>query len=170
MDHLKKIKIHSYLLLELLIALALLALFLGPMLGPPLAHLRNQRKEILNLYLHLEGEKILFSIEEELRTGVISWETLMKNEGKKTLLKTLDSFRICADEAFPLVQPHIYLSRKAIKQDANGTWIGTVRVTVEFTLPSKQIVLPRKYASFFVSKKKLETTLPSTNLASRESS
>ena len=170
MNHVKKKKKHPYLLLELLIALALLALFLGPMLGSPLAHLRNQKKEILDLYLSLEGEKIIFTTEEKMRKGLIDWDTLIKNEGKKTLLEILDPFTIPEDKTIPLIIPKVYLSRKALKQDANGTWIGTVRVTVEFTLPSNKILLPRKYATFFVSKKRLQTSLPSSHLASKETS
>ena len=171
MNHVKKRKKHPYLLLELLIALALLALFLGPMLGSPLAHLRNQKKEILNLYLDLEGEKILFAIEEQMRTGLITWDMLIKNEGKKTLLETLKPFEIPADKTFPLLIPKVYLSRKALKQDINGIWIGTVRVTVEFTMPSnKTSHTHRIYATFFISKKKLQTSVPSSHLASKETS
>src|SRR5438105_3973108 len=82
-----KVKKHSYLLLELLVAFFLLSLFLAPMLSSPFAFVRKQMRDITSVYLKLEEEKLLASIEEDLRTGETSWDTLLKSQEKPFLLK-----------------------------------------------------------------------------------
>lgn len=173
MSHIKKIKKHPYLLLELLIAFTLLAIFLGPMLGAPLSHLKKMKAEILDLYLNIEGEKILFSVEERIRTGEIPWDVLFKNNGIKTFFASPENSETLTSlekNHFPPVKSKIYLSRKAFKKDKNGLLIGTVQITVEFYTSSKKKVLHRSRSLLFVSRKELQP-LPqnSTHLASKHS-
>jgi hypothetical protein len=91
----KKIK-KNYLLLELLIAFFLLSLFLAPLLHSPFAHLRKQQKEITAILLQIEEEKLLASIEENLRNGTISWNTLLETQTHPVLLQTI-SLRLAQD-------------------------------------------------------------------------
>jgi hypothetical protein len=86
----KKAKKHFYLLLELLVAFFLLSLFLAPMLSSPFAFVRKQVRDMTTVYLTLEEEKYLALIEEDLRSGKTSWDTVLKAQDKPFLLGTKD--------------------------------------------------------------------------------
>jgi hypothetical protein len=84
----KKVK-QEYLLLELLIAFFLLSLFLAPLLHSPFAYLRKQQKDISSLFLQIEEERLLAQIEEDLRNGTISWNSVLASEKEPVLLQTI---------------------------------------------------------------------------------
>jgi len=123
----KKVKKHSYLLLELLVAFFLLSLFLAPMLSSPLALVRKQAREITAVYLKLEEEKYLALIEEDLRSGKTSWDTVLKSQHKPFLLYTKE-IRLPGDK-------HVYHAKLFLLQgkfETQGSLsFGTVKAAVK---------------------------------------
>ncbi|MBS0627880.1 MAG: hypothetical protein JSS09_06675 [Verrucomicrobia bacterium] len=160
MNTLKKRKKHSYLLLELLIAISILALFWGPMLRAPFSYLVKQKEEITSLYLRLEGEKSLIELEENLRTGQIPWSKIIQSQKERVLIKNSSNL-FFPDKNFPKVESSIFLSKSSLKKMETGTWIGKVQATVEFSDFSNKKVLHTVKSVFFVSKKKMEVPLTS---------
>lgn len=156
MNSIKKRKKHAYLLLELLIAISLLSLFLAPMLRAPFSYLKRQKEEIISLFLRLEGEKLFIEVEEELRTGQIPWSKIVESQKERIPIKSSTHF-FFPDETFPKVESAMFLSKATFEKLESGTWIGTVRVMLEFSSTSKQKKILHKMNSiFFVSKKKLD--------------
>ncbi len=156
MNVIKKRKKHPYLLLELLIAIALLSLFLAPMLRAPFSYLKRQKEEIISLYLQFEGEKLFIGIEEDLRTGLISWAKIEQSQKEKVLVKS-SPLVLFPDNTFPKMKSSLFLSKAILRKLESGTWVGTVQVNLEFFSPSNQErVLHKASTVFFVSKKKLE--------------
>ncbi len=156
MNSIKKKKKHSYLLLELLIAIALLSLFLAPMLRAPFSYLKRQKEEIISLYLRFEGEKLLIGLEEELRTGLIPWSKIVQSQKEKVFIKSSTDF-FFPDKTFPKVESTLSLSRATLKKLESGTWIGTVQACLEFSpLNNKNKIIQKTTTVFFISKKKLE--------------
>ena len=155
MDKIKKVKKHTYLLLELLLAMFLLSLFLAPMLSSPFAYVRKQKQEISAIYFQLEEEKLLAHIEEHLRTGLISWNTLTSSEDSPVLLETRP-FKLPDDN-------HHYEAKLFILQghfkNREGVSFGTVKAAVKIYEKSKK--KPKKKpasVTLFVLKK--QTTAP----------
>lgn len=156
MNSIKKKKKHSYLLLELLIAIAILSLFIGPMLRAPFSYLKRQKEEIISLCLGSEGEKLLIGLEEELRTGQIPWSKIVQSQKERVFIKSSTDF-FFPDKTFPKVESTLFLSKATLKKLESGTWIGTVQAYLEFTsLNNKNKILQKTTTVFFVSKKRLE--------------
>lgn len=163
MNAIKKIKKHPYLLLELLIAIALLSLFLAPMLRAPFSYLKRQKEEIISLFLQLEGEKIFIEAEEDLRTGLISWAKIEKSQKEKILVKSIPHV-FFPDNTFPKMEASLFLSKATLRKLESGTWAGTVQVNLEFSpLSNKEKILHKVATVFFVSKKKLELPIDSSS-------
>ena len=118
MKPIKKLK-HSYLLLELIIAIALLSLFLVPMLGSPLLHVKKQKNELLSLLVQNKSESLLIELEEKLVTGAIPWQTLLESSRKKKLLESISPIKL--EDGFPLVEANIYLVRSTFAKNNQGT-------------------------------------------------
>lgn len=164
MKPIKKLK-HSYLLLELIIAIALLSLFLVPMLGSPLIHVKKQKAELLSLLLQNKSENLLIDLEEKLVTGAIPWQTLLESSRKKKLLESISPLKL--EQGFPLVEANIYLVRSTFAKNNQGTSLGKVNVLIEFKrIPDKKkkekekdLFLKKTCATFFVSKKNLTPAL-----------
>ncbi len=145
----KRKKKHSYLLLELLIGLTLVTLCLAPMLGSPQLANKKQKKELSRIYMQWEGEKILCSLEQKLRTGDIPWDTLLKSQDKKNLLY---------EEKSPTLRSRVYLSKGKqgdFFQDKEGNWIGKVSFSICLYLPNESTALYQLTAVFFISKKRI---------------
>lgn len=154
----KKRKKYSYLLLELLIGIFLLTIFLTPMLQGSYSYLKKQKKEILSLRLGLEADKMLIAIEEELRKGQVPWETLVASQKEKILIENF-SIKKSFDSRLPTISSRLFLSKGKLKKLQNGTTIGTVVATVEFTTSARQNKVIYTLSSlFFVTKKKWEHT------------
>lgn len=159
MNSVKKIKKYSYLLLELLIAITLLSLFLAPMLQAPFSYMKKQKEEIISLFLRLQGEKLLIKVEEDLRTGQISWDTLIKSQREKIAVPYEGKVSF-PDKTFPKIEAKIYLSKSYLKKLETGTWIGTVQATLEFFQKKTKRPIYKTNATFFVSKKILQIPVP----------
>ena len=159
MTTVKKRKKQAYLLLELLIAIAILSLFLAPMLRAPFGYLKRQRSEVTSLYLGLEGEKLLVEVEEDFRTGQIPWSKIISSQKEKVFIKSF-SKDFFPDKTFPKVEVSIFLSKASLKKLETGTWLGKVQVIIEFSCPSdKNKIIHKVKSVFFVSKKKLEGSI-----------
>jgi len=146
------------LLLELLIGIFLLTLFLTPMLQGPYTYLKKQKKEVLSLRLGLEADKMLIAVEEDLRKGLLAWETLVASQKEKILLENF-SLKKTFESGLPTVSSRVFLSKGKLKKLQNGTWIGTVIATVEFATTShpKEAVYTLS-SVFFVARKKWDHT------------
>ncbi len=150
MDKVKKVKKHSYLLLELLVAFFLLSLFLAPMLSSPFAYVRKQMRDMTKVYLQLEEEKLLAVIEERLRSGSISWETLMASEKKPVLLETR-ALKFPGDEYE--YEAKLFLA-KAEFQNREDLSFGTVKAGVKiYKLAQKKPLKKAASLSLFILKK-----------------
>ncbi len=155
MNRVKKAKKSSYLLLELLLAFFILSLFLAPMLSSPFSYMRKQIKDMTSIYLQLEEEKLLFRIEEDLRTGKISWKSVISSEEGPTLLETR-----------PVKVPgnkHQYEAKLFLIQgnfkEQEDIHFGTVKAAVKiFQVPHKKTQKKPATLSLFVLKK--QTTAP----------
>lgn len=126
----KKIK-KEYLLLELLIAFFLLSLFLAPILHSPFAYLRKQQKDITSILLQIEEEKLLSSIEENLRNGSISWNTLLETEKHPVFLQTV-SLRLAQDPIVYTAEMSLIDGSFEIDEEMS---FGTVKAAVTITNP-----------------------------------
>jgi len=161
MNTVKKRKKYTYLLLELLIAIALLSLFLGPMLKAPFGYIVRQKQEILSLRLHLEAEKLFIRLEESLRTGQISWDRIVESGKKKEIPEKANLPVSFGGLDFPKMESSISLTGSTLKRLENGTWVGTVNAKVEFlSLEKTQKFLYCQNRVFFVAKKQLDLSLP----------
>lgn len=150
MKKIKKVKKQSYLLLELLIAFFLLTLFLAPMLNSPFAFVRKQSNEMSLIYLSLEEEKILASIEENLRTGKISWDILLSCEEAPILLETRQ-IKIPDDKKE--YEAKLFLVRGSFKTQ-DGVCFGTVKAAVKiFQKAQKKPKKKPAFLTLFVLKK-----------------
>ncbi len=150
MNKQKKSKKHSYLLLELLVALFLLSLFLTPMLSSPFAYVKKQKHDIQSLYLQLEEEKLLIFMEEQLRTGQIPWDVIVKSEtspqkvGEKT-------FTLPGDKK--PYQARLFITQTRLQSKESETF-GTCKTVVK--IYQKPMKKPKKNpgtATIFVLKK-----------------
>lgn len=121
----------TYLLLELLIAFFLLSLFLAPLLHSPFAYLRKQQKEITSLLLQIETEKLLASIEENLRNGTISWDTLLETEKHPVPLQTI-SLHLAQDPVIYAVELSLMDGSFEIEEEVS---FGTVKAAVTIAHP-----------------------------------
>jgi hypothetical protein len=126
------------------------------MLQAPYNYAKKQKKDVLSLRLCLEADKMLILAEEDLRTGQIPWDFLIKSSKDKVLIEKF-SLPITLDKELPLVSSRFYLSKGNFKKLDNGTWLGTVRGQVEFFLPArpKEVVYTLS-STFFVARKKWE--------------
>lgn len=145
-----KKKIHSYLLLELLIAIALLGACLGPLLNSSFTLLGKQKKDFFTLHLHLEAEKYLIELEEELRTGAIPWASIADASRKELSIKTIS---LTAD---PKIKAHLSLKTTSLKQTPEKNWIARVVLKVKFT--ESKI---KSQITLFVEKRNASAPIPS---------
>jgi len=155
MKKIKKIKKHSYLLLELLLSFFLLTLFLAPMLSSPFAYVRRQMAEMATIYFQLEEEKLLASIEENLRTGKVSWDTLLTSEESPVLLET-KTIKVPGDKH--VYEAKLFILRGQFKTQ-DEVCFGTVKAAVKiFQKNQKKTKKKPAFQTLFVLKK--QTTAP----------
>jgi hypothetical protein len=163
MKPVRKKQIHSYLLFELLIALAILGMALGPLITSSCDHLKRQKNTCFFLNLHREADKLLVQLEESLRTGEVSWEKIMQATSKTILLKT----------AFLQKEPiNIYMKVQKSKIAKDESAVMLVVLTVQFPKKrqSKQKKLyPQPKLVLCVSKKQQLTPIKSPSLAMQAS-
>ena len=152
------IKKHSYLLLELLIAMSLLSVFLVPVLSSPFSHLKRQRQEILSLSLHNEGEKLLFLVEEKLRQGEVSWKMITESQKEKVFLDLPSS---CA------IKPSIFLYKTTLNDGEDGSTLGLVTAKVEFFEKGGKKPLHKASSTFFICKKIVQIQIEQKDLSWR---
>ncbi len=155
MKPIKKKKKNTFLLLELLVAIALFILFIIPTISFPMTHLKKQRKEVTLLHLHLKGEEILNSLEEKFRTGEISWETLEKSAKEKNFLLEVQK-KITLDKDLPfLIEPHIFLNGTVITpEEKSQNSFGKTTISVELKSASPPYKkLHSTHSKIFIAKK-----------------
>jgi hypothetical protein len=121
MQNIFRKKKQSYLLLELLIAFFLLALFLTPLLGSPFSYLKKQRKAIHMLRLELEGEKHLAKIEEQLRTSEISWSQIAESANRPILLST-EEIRIKEAKKITRYESKLFLGKSKLQEEQDSAF------------------------------------------------
>jgi len=132
MNRFQRNKRHTYLLLELLLAFSLLSLFLTPLLNTPFSYLKKQRQEILSLRWQQEGEKGLINIEEQLRTGEIPWDSIVKAQKQPVPLSTY-SFQ----KEFKEYEVRLLLARSYLHTEEDSQF-GTVHTQVQIHDLSKK--------------------------------
>ncbi len=163
MKPIKKKKKNTYLLLELLVAIALFILFIIPTISFPMTHLKKQRKEVTLLYLNLKAEEILDSIEEKFRTGEISWDTINQSIGQKNFPLEVQK-KITLDKDLPFViEPHIFLNSTAIipeENSQNSLGKTTISVQLKSAMPPYKI-LHSTHSKIFIAKKIQLSSIPS---------
>jgi hypothetical protein len=150
------IKKHSYLLLELLIAVTLLSLFLVPVLSSPFSHIKRQKQEIISLSFHKEGERLLFLVEEKLRQGEISWKEISESQKEKVFLDI---------PSLSKIKPTIFLQRTMLNETEDGSLQGLTTVKVEFIYPTKKKNTYTASSTFFVCRKTLDMQLEPKDLS-----
>lgn len=148
------IKKHSYLLLELLIAVTLLSLFLVPVLSSPFSHLKRQKQEILSLSLYNEGERILFLVEEKLRQGEIPWKEISSSQKEKVFLDI---------ESSSSIKPSIYLYKTTLNEGDDGSILGLTTAKVEFLEKGKPLL--KASSTFFICRKILQMQVEQKDLS-----
>ena len=155
MKPIKKKKKQAYLLLEILVAIALVTLFVIPTVSFPMNHIKKQRKEILSLYLFLKAEELLNETEEKIRTGEISWDILSQSaQEKKFLLETLPPLILDEEAHFPNIKPLIFLKNTTIKKETRQEQ-GMTTVAVELRNATNGKKMHSMHSSFFITKKTL---------------
>jgi hypothetical protein len=82
----KKIGVHSYLLLELLIALTLVTLCLLPFIGIPSKAVKEELLSMQRLQLQHMSDRTYAGIKERMYQQDISWDQLVHAEEKKMIL------------------------------------------------------------------------------------
>jgi hypothetical protein len=83
-------KKHSFLLLELMVALALVSTCAIPLVRTPFLYMRRQTLALEEIQLHLESEKALGFIKEKFYRNEIAWKDLDSGQ-KKPLVLSEDS-------------------------------------------------------------------------------
>ena len=146
----RKVKKHSYLLLELLVAFFLLSLFLAPMLSSPFAYARKQVQDVTAVYLTLQEERLLALIEEDLRTGKISWDALLSSQEKPFFIRT-EKFTLPKDKHEYEAKLFLVRGKFETKDDLS---FGTVKAAVKiYQVPQKKPKKKLVSLSLFLLKK-----------------
>lgn len=150
-----KRKKNSYLLLEFLLALAILSLTLGPLIQAPLSHLKRQIQETVSLCLACEARQILYTTQEKLYHNAIPWKQIELAEKSPVFIGS-------QEVTFPGLpispcQAEVFLSKAHIEKKDDTTDYGWVEVLVSFTpIQGKR----EKYAlTFFISKQPIEISV-----------
>ncbi len=161
MNRIKKKKTNTFLLLEILVAIALFTLFIIPTISFPMKHVQKELKEISRIQLSLKAEEILFSIEERLHTGELSWELLVTglNE-KKQLLEVQKKIKLLEDKNQQWIEAHIFLKSTKISEENPQNAQGTTTFSVDFINPKTKKRLYSAHKTFFIAKKTLQSQFP----------
>lgn len=142
-------KKHSYLLLELLIALSILMLCLQPLIQTPFTCLQKQRKDLLQLHLHKKGEELLQFVEENLRTQKIPWKLLVKSqEGPIDLDVPKDLLK---EDFLSNIKVVVSLKGRGTGKDKENNPLGTFHTRVAFF--EKKTIIHKTASILFVCKK-----------------
>ncbi|MCX6989350.1 MAG: hypothetical protein NTZ52_07665 [Chlamydiae bacterium] len=129
-----KTKKNSYLLLELMIGLTLLALCALPLIRAPIWHIQKQIGSLEDIHLHLESERTLARFKESLYTSEISWGDL-EMWAKQPAVIIKESFHI------PLLGSHLLktcrIKSVQIKSTEKQEAWAKVILEISFTRPIK---------------------------------
>lgn len=163
-----KRKKKAYLLLELILALSLLALFIGPLVQAPFSHIRKQLKGITAIQFSLAAETILASVEEKLLKNLIPWKKIEEAQTSAIHIETVSwptDVRDNPSSKSPSYEARIYLSKAHIEQKDLTTDYGWVTATVIFVPSnrSSQEKETRFSSTFFLLKKPLHLSTNATD-------
>jgi hypothetical protein len=150
-----KRKKNHYILLELVLAFSLLALFVGPLLQAPFSHVRKQIQSIATLRLSLQAQTLLTEVEEKICKNEISWKKIEQSQKSPVLLdsKKIDPLTLTYSNT-PTYEAKIWLSKAHLEKKEDQSSYGWVKATIVFSSLVKPQEKPSRFSStFFITKR-----------------
>ena len=142
-------KLHSFLLLELMIALFLLTLCLIPLLRTSFFYTQRQKTDFRGLQLHKLGEEILLLTEAEIRSHTLSWEKLLQSQEEPIQLPLPAQL---STPLLPNIQIALFFSLQSLKEDKERNESGKLKLSVTFHKNKQKKVLHAASSTLFVYK------------------
>lgn len=136
----RSIQKRSFLLFEVLIALALVALCLFPLLKPHFAIQKEQRKELEMIQFQRLAKEAFCKVREELSNESLNWDYFSKTQSgtlQQTMPVYLDKDKIC------YYQPHYSIEKMKNAPKVEGALL--LKVNIYFVANSRREVGPFPY-------------------------